>query len=372
MKKANKIIWISVALAIVIMIVCFLFIQLFTPTAAKLADKMRPIIGNGTVLFAERIYLNTADRLKLSFQNKQGSPPQFPAPAITIDTPSPVSGGLNLTPLTPISSLPKLDNEGIWTGENIPSFPNQMVAAHTFIRPDRTRAYAVATVLQIDLSKISIGAVAGTQEPGGLVGRPGSGKIPREIWDTGILLAAFTGGFQFRDGGYGMIVGDNTIIPLENNVGTLVAYKNGAVKIFNYQGEDLGPDVAMVRQNCPILVENGKSTVDNQTFRDAWQSVASYNVYTVRSALGLNKDGNLIYIIAKSTTDKTLADAMIMAGAVNAIELDLNPFWVRFNWFEYLGVGKYQTRKLTDDLTDGTRDYETGHIKDYFYLYHKP
>ena len=60
-----------------------------------------------------------------------------------------------------------------------------------------------------------------------------------------------------------------------------------------------------------------------------------------------------------------------MAGAKNAIQLDINPFWVRFNIFEPNGTGGYKTSTLTKDLKDSSKAYLDGYSKDFFYIVKK-
>jgi uncharacterized membrane protein len=60
-----------------------------------------------------------------------------------------------------------------------------------------------------------------------------------------------------------------------------------------------------------------------------------------------------------------------MAGAANAIQLDINPFWVRFNIFEPKENGGYTSTTLTKDLKNGSKDYLNGYGKDFFYVYKK-
>jgi hypothetical protein len=66
-----------------------------------------------------------------------------------------------------------------------------------------------------------------------------------------------------------------------------------------------------------------------------------------------------------------LAKALKIAGATNAIQLDINPFWVRFNIFEPKGNGGYKSSTLTKDLKDGSKDFLGSYSKDFFYLYEK-
>ena len=66
-----------------------------------------------------------------------------------------------------------------------------------------------------------------------------------------------------------------------------------------------------------------------------------------------------------------LATSLRMAGAINAIQLDINPNWVRFNIFSPLGNGKYTSETLTKELKDGSGAYLNGYNKDFFYVYKK-
>jgi len=156
---------------------------------------------------------------------------------------------------------------------------------------------------------------------------------------------------------------------LEDNVGTLVGYKDGTLKIVNYTGQDLGGNIAFIRQNCPILVENGQVFAQNELNKKLWGRTFNADIFTWRSGIGLTQNGNLIYAVGNNLSPTSLATALKMAGAVSAIQLDINPFWVRFNIFEPAGPGKYTTSTLTKDLKDGSKAYLTGYSKDFFYIY---
>lgn len=169
-----------------------------------------------------------------------------------------------------------------------------------------------------------------------------------------------------------MIVGGKTYLPLKFEVGTLVGYNDGKLKIINYTGQDLGANVAFIRQNCPILVENGEVFAINEKNKKLWGRTFNSDIYTWRSGIGLTSDGSLIYAVGNNLAPATLATALKMAGAENAIQLDINPFWVRFNIFEPNDSGGYKTTTLTKDLKDGSKAYLSGYSKDFFYIYKKP
>ena len=282
------------------------------------------------------------------------------------------SGNLDVKPIAVKNNFKKIKNEGVWINKPLNLFPGKEVMGYTFVRPDPERSYAYVTLVQMDMNEIKMAAVAGTKQPGGPVGKPGPGVVPKDIINSSRLVAAFDGGFQYRDGQYGMIAGNTTYLPLKNDLGTLVGFIDGSLKIINYNGEKLGNEVEFVRQNCPILIENGELAVINPKNKKLWGRTLTSDIYTWRSGVGLNKEGNLIYAVGNNLTPTTLAYALKMAGAINAIQLDINPYWVRFNIFNYENItGKYKTTTLTNKLQDGSKQYLTGYTKDFFYLYKK-
>ncbi len=97
------------------------------------------------------------------------------------------------------------------------------------MRPDPSRPYAVATMLQFDLRYLALHVVAGTREPGGSFGHDGSGVIPKATSRAAQLFAAFNGGFKYADGHYGLMSGGVVYVPPQNGVATLAIPANGQV-----------------------------------------------------------------------------------------------------------------------------------------------
>ena len=361
--KKSNLLKIFLVLLVITVITLTLFIKFDTADAAQFTDNvLRPLFGNTAVAFMEKTYFNTNDKIQqLTDKSGLGNTPVY------------IDQGLeaSIDPIQPLDGLPKVKGEGVWIDKPLKLFPDRKVMAYTFIRPDKSRPFAYVTLVQIDIGPMMLEAVAGTKQPGGPVGNPGPGIIPKDIVAGGNLVAAFDGGFQYRDGYYGMVVGDKTYLPLKNNVGTLVGYKDGRITIVNYTGQDLGSNIAFIRQNCPILIENGQVFAQNEMNKKLWGRTFNADIFTSRSGVGITKDGNLIYAVGNNLSPDTLADALKMGGAENAIQLDINAFWVRFNIFEPNGQGGYTTSTLIKGLTDGSKQYLNGDEKDFFFLYKK-
>jgi len=356
MKKAIKVI---VLIFLILIIGVVLFVKFNTGAAAQFTDNyLRPLLGHQVVGFLEKAYFNTTDKVQ-QLTDKSGSSdiPQF----------NDVGFGSSATPIQIISGLNPIKNEGIWHDWPLKQFPGQEVVSYTFIRPDSARPYAYVTLAEINMQFFNLGVVAGTKQPGGPLNNFGPGLIPQDIVTNGNLVAAFNGGFQYRDGSYGMIVDGKTYVPLIKDTGTLIGYKDGSLKIVDYQGQDLGNNIAFIRQNCPILLENGNISILDEKNKHIWGRTFNADIYTWRSGLGLTANGNLIYAVGNNLSPLSLSTALKMAGAVN----DINPFWVRFNLFEPKNTGGYTTKTLTKDLKDGSVGYLKGYEKDFFYIYRK-
>ena len=349
-----------------------LFIKLDTGAAAYVTDGiLRPAIGDARVLFLERLFFNASD---LAERITHGSGADVAPVFDTLGSGDNIVGGdLNLTPIMVSNGFKPLPSEGVWRNRELRAFPGKEVMAYTFIRPDPERSFANTTIVQMDMRFLRMGSVAGTKQPGTPVGKPGQGVVPKDIIENGSLVAAFDGGFQYKDGAYGMIVGDTTYLPLKNDLGTLVGYKDGSLKIVNYEGQSLGDNVEFVRQNCPILIDNSNISASDPRNKALWGRLAkgTVDIFTWRSGIGLTKERNLLFAVGNNLTPTTLATALKAAGAVEAIQLDINPIWVRFNIFDSLGSGKYTSATLTKDLQDGSKEYLNGYAKDFFYLYKK-
>jgi hypothetical protein len=93
----------------------------------------------------------------------------------------------------------------------------------------------------------------------------------------------------------------------------------------------MGPDVAFARQNLSLIVDNGRPAPDLTVGGAKWGATLGNKVLVWRSAVGVTANGALLFTGGNNLSIVTLANVMARAGAVRAMELDINPGWVHFN-----------------------------------------
>jgi hypothetical protein len=204
----------------------------------------------------------------------------------------------------------------------------------TTFRPDPSNPWAVAYVAWIDPTRTQLALYPGTGQPPSALPR-GPAEIPNsQRWR---LVATFNGGFKCASasgGGGGFSVDGYTYVPLERGLGTLVAYRIGRVDVVAWPGGPTpGSRIAFARQNLHLLVNAGRPGPDLGS-QAVWGWVLGGGATTWRTGIGIDRNGDLIYAAADETT-AGLTRILIRAGAVRAIELDINPEWPTFNTYTH-------------------------------------
>jgi hypothetical protein len=154
--------------------------------------------------------------------------------------------------------------------------------------------------------------------------------------DARRLVAAFNGGFKFpqSDGGY--YSEGHLVFPLRNGAASLVIYKNGDVTVGAWGSEvRMTPDVSSVRQNLNLLVEGGRPTLlaGTANWLDWGATCGATSCsgpgieHQWRSGVGVTANGALVYVTGPGLAPLQLAQLLARAGAVRAMELDINPNW---------------------------------------------
>ena len=91
-------------------------------------------------------------------------------------------------------------------------------------------------------------------------------------------------------------------------------------------GPVAGPQIAFARQSLPLIIDHGRL---NPALNDSsqWGYTLGNAVRVWRTGVGIDWHGNLIYAAADYQTVITLARILQRAGAVRAMQLDINPEW---------------------------------------------
>jgi len=151
----------------------------------------------------------------------------------------------------------------------------------------------------------------------------------------GGLVAAFNSGFQLASSRGGWYLDGRAAVALSVGAASLVIYQDGSATV-GVWGRDvtLTPSVDAVRQNLTLIVDHG-APVSNlgSNILVTWGLTLGHVVVTWRSALGVDAAGHLLYVAGPALDPATLAGALVAAGAVRAMELDINPEWVAFDTF---------------------------------------
>lgn len=375
--RTRKIIAVSTASFGLFLVASLAVLHLYPAVAANVADSvLRPIIGAQATVQLESFFFSINDNLNQLLYGVGAKPSAdiFTKTATVTERRPKARGIVNSFDLSPINfhpgTYPKLPGEGIWSVIVQPQFHGKIDMARTFVVPDPERAYAVTSLVKLNMHDLRMRAIAGTEQPGGPVGKAGPGMIPTKDQASQTLVAAFNGGFQYKDGRYGMTVEQKTYLPLQKGLATLIIRQNNTVAIEPYSGNpvDVAQTVA-TRQNGPMIVQNSQVTTATYGGGMArWGLTVTNSMYTWRSGIGLTKNGDLIYAVGPSLNINTLAEALKAGGAVSGMQLDINPYWVRFVTYTPSVSGKYSYESLLKKMQNGGDAYLHGYNKDFFYV----
>ena len=91
----------------------------------------------------------------------------------------------------------------------------------------------------------------------------------------------------------------------------------------------MSPDIKAVRQNLVLIVDNGQLNPEmREDDTTAFGATLGNNVFVWRSGVGVTADGALVYAGGPAMSIIALARTLQAAGAVRAMEMDINTDWV--------------------------------------------
>jgi hypothetical protein len=266
--------------------------------------------------------------------------------------------------IRPVFAQP-LPGEGVWHRTS-PLVAGRRPVLVTTFRPDPAYPRIVAYVAWFDHTRTSIAYYPGRYEPPSAPLR-GPMEVPYDQrWR---LLASFNSGFIHADGNQGSSINGIEYEPLQRGLATMVAYRDGRVDIKSWGGGPVAsPQIEFARQSLPLIVANGRL---NPSLNDSsqWGFTLGNAVRVWRTGAGIDRHGNLIYAAADYQTVTTLAQILQRAGAVRAMQLDINPEWPTLITYTHHG-GLIPTKVVPNYQQPATR-YLVPDDRDFFAVYRR-
>jgi hypothetical protein len=258
---------------------------------------------------------------------------------------------------------PSLPGEGIWhaTRPGLEASPPVLL---TTLRNQPEYPRVVMGLAWINTKRASVLLHPGRLEPSVSLPR-GSMSVPAAARPR--LLATFNSGFKLSDSKGGFAMGGHTYARMQNGQGTLVGYSDGRADVIDWTyGSSLPAGVSFARQNLPLIVNEGRA--NPRLANDAeWGATVGNAVLVWRSGIGVDKHGNLIYAAGEDQTVSSLARTLIHAGAVRAMELDINSYWVSF--ISYGAPGAGAPKNLLPGMSRSVTRYLEPDDRDFFTIY---
>ena len=297
---------------------------------SRLTEWARNHGGGGIVTWAENTWYTW------NAPPKGGKPAAGAIPKAAPTTTVPVYTGpahLAAPPaITPFVAVPTA-GEGQWNpiGRSVDGVPTMYAA---FLRPNAVNTSLVTGVAWMDTKLLSASLYAGTAIPG--TGQTFANMAPLAGAALNSLDAAFNSGFRMQDAEGGFYLGGITAVPLVAGKASLAIDSSGNVSLGSWGTEvAMTPSTVAVRQNLDLLIDNGQLSPGlNANDNIKWGATLGGRVQVWRSGVGITADGALVYVAGSGLSIVDLANVLQRAGAVRAMELDINTAWVNFSHWD--------------------------------------
>ncbi|HKO49634.1 MAG TPA: hypothetical protein VJV79_18020 [Polyangiaceae bacterium] len=299
------------------------------------ADQLRALVGSERVTQLEETVASVEDRVQqvVSDGKARSLSEATPSELLVSVAESKTAAGA-LAPRAVGALYPKTASAEDGTWQAVGARAGESGAMYrTIVHPDSERVYAELFVFALDLSKLSVHAVAGSVEPKSVeakskVARPG--VIPES--DRGALVAAFNGGFKAEHGRFGMMVDGAELLSPKAQSCTFAATNDGGLRIApwaNLSGTDA---LSWWRQTPGCMLQDGAlhpglRSADSRN----WGATLEGKTVIRRSAVGLSADARTLFVgISNATTARALALGMQHVGSRDVAQLDVNFSFPRF------------------------------------------
>ncbi|HWA73461.1 MAG TPA: hypothetical protein VG937_14045 [Polyangiaceae bacterium] len=350
------------------------------------ANTLRSILGTTAVAKLEDLVYGVEDRVNRVTRTHDAPKAYWAVPTTSAVAPrKAVDTASKLPAFHPKDPGPALKawsapGDGVWVPIVDPRRPEEEPYLYkTLLHPDPTRSWGEVFVVAVDVRRVDVFVVAGSQEPKSDDPKADAytrvARIPEAQHEE--LLAAFNGGFMTEHGGYGMKVDDVVLVHPKPNACTLAVYKDGSLRIGTWRTmADSEPEMRWYRQAPACMYEGGKIHPGLTAGSGLkWGATLDGDTVIRRSAVGLSADRQILYVsITNHTTARALADGVHHAGAVDIAQMDVNWSYPKFVLFEPRDGSP--VRKAVA-LASGFEFSEDEYIRkkarrDFFYLVRKP
>jgi hypothetical protein len=273
----------------------------------------------------------TGGKLSAAQRKALLGPGGVPGPHPTASAAAKASPGevVDLPANIPAQAADPLPGEGVWHAVTLDA-AGRPVVEEAALRPDARHTSELAYVAWMNQKALSFTLQPGYQQPGG------DWPVPDSVSGAALrgLVATWNGGFKVNpDDALGGYYADGvTAVPLVTGKAAEVFYRDGSLRI-GVWGSDLTmtSNVLGVRENLSPLVLDGVVQVGAGAGSGTqWGVTIDNDYYIARSGVGITASGDIVYVSGSALSVATLAQLLRAAGAVNAMELDINPDWVSF------------------------------------------
>jgi len=225
-----------------------------------------------------------------------------------------------------------LPGEGQW--RVLEKVHGQPAVFGTFLR-DATYTSYVNGIVSMDQRLVSFQLHPGSEDPGGSGWGLSSAPWLPPGSRTG-LLATFNGGFKLNAAQGGFYLNGHRAGTLTPGAASVVYYQNGTVRIGAWgHTVSMTSTVIGVRQNLRLIVENGHVPASvSQKVETSWGATLGGGYYVWRSGIGITRDGRVIFAYGPALDVRGLADLLQRAGAVEGMQLDINPYWMSYEYYQ--------------------------------------
>lgn len=270
-------------------------------------------------------------------------------------------------PLEPLVT-PKLAGEGVF--KTVVKVRDQPAIQIAYLRPDDQHTSYLTGVAWMSGSLLEFVQHPGFSDPGHMDLWSQPAMIPTS--QRGGLAATFNGGFKIKNSRGGFYADGHTAGTLTKGAASLVVYSDGHSDVISWPGTNPGTDIVSVRQNLTLLINKGviASNLDKNVLANwGWTLKNSYFVW--RTGIGVTTSGDFVFVAGNALSIQSLANLLQRAGAVRAMELDINAEWISYMWYT---PGATAQTPIPNKLLDFARPadrYFKPTSRDFFAVYAK-